>query len=180
MPPRTAALLSAITVLLLPVGCGPSSGDGSTDVKDTARQSGEGSGASELVLVDVRVAAEEGFDRIVLQFSGTGTPGWVVNYVDEAVLDGSGEPVDLGGRATLDIYASDTTWPAPEYYDGPSRVVPRTSGNVTDLYVGGTFEGTTQVLAGIDSAPAPFRVSTLTAPTRLVIDVMDKSDETAD
>ena len=141
--------------------------------EDTKRQSGEGSVAAHLVLVDVRVADAEGFDRIVLEFSGSGTPGWVVNYVDHAVLDGSGEAVALGGSAILDIYASGTTWPAPDYYRGPSHPAPGNGGNIDDVYVGGTFEGSTQVLAGIDGDPAPFRVFSLTAPSRLVIDVTD-------
>ncbi len=99
--------------------------------EDTKRQSGEGSVAAHLVLVDVRVADAEGFDRIVLEFSGTGTPGWVVNYVDHAVLDGSGEVVALGGSAILDIYASGTTWPAPDYYHGPSHLAPGNGGTST-------------------------------------------------
>ena len=140
-------------------------------LEDTKRQSGESSDAGHLVLVDVRVADAEDFDRIVLEFSGTGTPGWVVNYVDHAVLDGSGEVVGLGGSAILDIYASGTTWPAPDYYSGPSHLSPGNGGTISDVYVGGTFEGSTQVLAGIDGDPAPFRVFVLTAPSRLVIDV---------
>jgi hypothetical protein len=142
--------------------------------ENTNRQSGPGSGRSGLVLVDVAVAEAEGFDRIVLEFRGTGTPGWVVNYVDEAVLDGSGEVVALGGEAVLDIYASGTTWPAPDYYRGPRQLTPE-SGEINDVYVGGTFEGDTQVLAGIDGEPAPFRVFTLTAPSRLVIDVAHRN-----
>ncbi|VXB60825.1 hypothetical protein NOCARDAX2BIS_250047 [Nocardioides sp. AX2bis] len=39
------------------------------------------------------------------------------------------------------------------------------------MYVAGTFEGFTQVLAGIDGDRAPFRVFTLTSPPRLVVDV---------
>ena len=141
---------------------------------DTARQSGEGTGGSDLVLVDVRVARTESFDRVVLQFSGTGTPGWVVSYVDQGVLDGSGQTVDLDAGAVLDIYASGTTWPAPDYYDGPRRITAEGGsgpGGVSEAYVGGTFEGGTQVLAGIEKGRVPFRVSTLTRPTRLVVDV---------
>ena len=78
----------------------------------TARQTKKNSGEWDLVLRDVRVAEHESFDRIVLEFTGTGIPGWAANYVDEAVLDGSGEAVTLGGDTILDIYASGTTWPA--------------------------------------------------------------------
>ncbi len=128
-------------------------------------------GAWDLVLTDVRVAHHEGFDRIVLELTGTGTPGWSVAYVDEAVLDGSGKVVRLGGESTLDIYASGTTWPAPGYYSGPTRVDPADGGDVRDLYVAGTFEGNTQVLAGIEGGQVPFRAFALTDPPRLVVDV---------
>ncbi len=138
-----------------------------------ARETVEHSGEWDLVFTDVRVAEHEGFDRIVLEFTGTGSPGWQVNYVDEAVLDGSGEAVTLDGDAVLDIYASGTTWPAAGYYSGPRQFEPENGGDVNDVHVGGTFEGYTQVLAGIDGDPLPFRVFALTDPSRLVVDVVD-------
>ncbi len=143
--------------------------------KDTALQFAENSGEWDLVLVDVRVAEHESFERIVLEFSGTGIPGWAVGYVDAAVLDGSGEAVPLGGDAFLDIYASGTTWPAADYYSGPKQFEPDNGGDVSDVYVGGTFEGSTQVLAGVDGDRVPFRVFTLTEPSRLLVDVVDAS-----
>ncbi|KRF11287.1 hypothetical protein ASG90_16105 [Nocardioides sp. Soil797] len=136
----------------------------------TRLKMGNGSGGP-LVLTDVRVKEHEGFDRIVLEFSGTGTPGWSVNYVKKAALEGSGETVDLDGDSTLNISASNSTWPADDYYSGPKRLGGH---DVPDVYVGGTFEGYTQMLAGIDGPRAQFRVSTLTQPSRLVVDVVDR------
>ena len=110
--------------------------------------------------------------------------GWVmssrsvrgsVGWVDRARLDGSGETVDLDGEAVLDVYASGTTWPADGYYDGPQRLEPD-GGEVDDVHVGGTFEGYTQVLAGIDGPPSPVRVFALPDPPRLVVDVSDGTD----
>jgi len=140
---------------------------------NTARQTAKHSGEWGLVFSDVRVAEHERFDRIVLEFTGTGTPGWVVSYVDQAVLDGSGQVVRLGGNAILDIYASGTTWPAPGYYSGPRQFEPENGGDVADVHVGGTFEGYTQVLVGIDGDPVPFRVFARGDPSRLVVDVDD-------
>ncbi len=117
----------------------------------------------------------ETFDRIVLEFSGTGPLGWQVEYVDEAVLEGSGDVVTLGGDAILVIVAHYNLWPASDYYSGPSQFEPRHGGNVNDVFVGGTFEGYAQVFAGIDRAPVPFRVFALTDPSRLVVDVADDS-----
>jgi hypothetical protein len=141
--------------------------------ESTARQFAENSGEWDLVFSGLRVAEHEGFDRIVLEFTGTGTPGWTVNYVDKAVLDGSGDVVELGGDAFLDIYASGTTWPADDYYSGPQQLEPENGGDVADVYVGGTFEGYTQVLAGIEGDRVPFRVFALADPSRLVVDVAD-------
>jgi hypothetical protein len=140
--------------------------------ESTAMQTARNSGEWDLVLTDVRVAPQEGFDRIVLEFTGTGIPGWAVHYVDEAVLDGSGRTVGMEGDAILQIGASGTTYPGPEgdYYSGPTRFEPG-NGDVTDVYVGGTFEGDTQVFAGLGGDPVPFRVWTLTHPSRLVVDV---------
>jgi hypothetical protein len=143
----------------------------------TADQTAENSGEWDLVLMDVRVAEHGSFDRVVLEFAGTGTPGWAVNYVAEAVLDGSGEAVTLDGDAILDIYASGTTWSGSEedHYSGPRRFEPENGDAVTAVHVGGTFEGYTQVLVGIDGGPLPFRAFALTDPSRLVVDVVDDS-----
>ena len=143
----------------------------------TAPQTAENSGEWDLVLADVRVGEHDGYDRIVLEFTGTGTPGWTVDYVDEAVLDGSGEVVELDGDAILDIYASGTTYPesGQDSYDGPRQFQPASGGDVVDVYVAGTFEGYTQVLAGLEGDRVPFRVFDLSDPSRLVVDVADNS-----
>ena len=189
----TAALLVAIAVVPLLVTCGtygaddlnsapdssesPASQEPTADApafpQDTADQFAEPSGEWDLVFTDVRVDELEGFDRIVLEFTGSGVPGWSVSYVDEAVLEGSGRIVTLGGDAVLDIYASGTTWPGSGYYSGPRRVAPASGGNIAEVYVAGTFEGYTQVLAGIDGDRVPFRVFALADPARLVVDVLD-------
>jgi hypothetical protein len=138
----------------------------------TAAQTARNAGEWDLVLTGVHVAEHGRFDRIVLEFKGTGIPGWSVNYVDDAVLDGSGNAVALGGDAILDIYASGTTWPAADYYSGPEQFEPENGGDVKDVYVGGTFEGYTQVLAGIDGRRVPFRVFPLSDPARLIVDIV--------
>jgi hypothetical protein len=149
--------------------------DGPPFPDDTASQSAESTGEWDLVLVDVRAGKHEGFDRVVLEFSGSGSPGWAVGYVDEAVVDGSGDVVALGGDSVLDVYASGTTYPASEAdgYPGPRQFQPDNGGDLEDVYVVGTFEGSTQVLVGMEGEPEPFRVFALTNPPRLVVDVVD-------
>jgi hypothetical protein len=135
---------------------------------DTGRQSGPW----DLVLTDVRVGHHDAVDRVVLEFEGSGVPGWRVEHVDEAVLDGSGHPVRLDGGTILQIGVSGTEWPGPAsaYYDGPDRVPAPPGGPLTEVHVGGTFEGYTQVFAGAED-PTRFEVFVLTGPPRLVVDV---------
>lgn len=129
-------------------------------------------GEWDLVFHDVRVGRHPGHDRIVLDLEGSGsTPGWSVEYVDRARLEGSGERVPMAGDSVLQVVASGTTWPGEGYYDGPSRVPVEDGGRVREVYVGGTFEGYTQVFVGLDGEPAPFEVFALSDPARLVVDV---------
>jgi len=139
----------------------------------TGRQINRGPSTAQLVLTDLRTAQHDGYGRVVLEFSGTGIPGWTVNYVNKAVQEGSGQPITVDGDAVLDVFAAGTTYPADGFYSGPKRVAG--DGTVSDVFVGGTFEGDTHVVAGIDGGRKPFRVFTLTNPSRLVIDVADST-----
>lgn len=144
-------------------------------------QNGDGSGEQDLVLVDVRVAQHPGFDRLVLEFSGTGLPGWQAGYVEEATLDGSGEVVTLDGDAVMNLYATNTTYPESQedYYSGPQQFEPEDSDVIEEVFVAGPFEGLTQVILGVDGAAegVPFRVFALSEPSRLVVDVLDPDDD---
>lgn len=123
---------------------------------------------SRLVLTDVRVGEQAGFDRVVLEFTGRGRTEAQYRYTKKAVLDGSGNVVKLGGRWTLDLFADGTTY-GEQMYDGPTRL--RLGGeSVVEVYVGGTFEGFTQVLIGTRCRNEP-EVSLLRSPLRLVVDV---------
>ncbi|MDO3396214.1 hypothetical protein QWJ41_10820 [Nocardioides sp. SOB44] len=136
----------------------------------TAASSAEPSGPWDLVLSHVSLSRRRGGERIVLWLNGSGAPGWSVAYTDRPVLDGSGEAVDLPGEIFLDIYVSGTV-PAGDGYRGGRRVTAADPGRVSGLHVAGTFEGYTQVLAGIDGDRVPFRVRALRDPSRLVVDV---------
>lgn len=138
----------------------------------TADQSSEQTEAA-LLLVDVRIAEHDGYDRLVLEFEGDGEPGWQVGYVESAATQGKGDPIELDGDAVLSVSALHTM---PDdmtgYYDGP-REIDADLSSIEEAFVDGTFEGHTVVVLGIDG-PAdgvPFRVFTLTEPSRLVVDV---------
>jgi hypothetical protein len=126
----------------------------------------------------MRVGRHDCFERFVFEMTGTGgDPGWRVRYVDPLSGQGSGEPIELLGSATLEILIGVMTvtefegrpdeWPP---FDGPDDIV--TSGYVAlkEARMLFGFEGTTQIGLGVDRV-RPFQVSWLDGPPRLVVDV---------
>ncbi len=145
--------------------------DGPPFPESTDPQTSEPTGDWNLQLADVRVGDHDGFDRVVLELTGTATPGWGVAWGDEAVAEGSGDVVPLEGDHVLTISASGTALPEPGSFEVPARLGP--AGALAEVQVNGWFEGYTQVFAGVDGEERPFRVFTLTGPPRLVVDIAD-------
>jgi hypothetical protein len=174
---------SAAAVESTPSSSAPSSSapateetDSSPFPADTATDTGEPADPSELTLTAVRAAAHEGYDRVVFEFSGSGTPGWSVEYVDAPSSQGSGAEVAVPGEAFLQVTAQGTTNP---YESGaqelPAGPVPVSGTDVVQSVVyDATFEGTSVAWIGT-SARTPFRVYALTGPSRLVVEVADAS-----
>jgi|GEM_PF-813328 len=128
-------------------------------------------------LRDVRVAAQSGYDRVVFEFEGDRLPGYAVAYVDGPVTaDPSGEPVDLGGAEALSVRMEpasgvvQTADEARESYTGPDRAAGPPGGVVTEVVRTGDFEAVANWVVATRTR-APFRITTLTGPPRLVIDV---------
>ncbi|MGF1662479.1 MAG: hypothetical protein ACFCVG_08405 [Kineosporiaceae bacterium] len=150
-------------------GDGPFPADTSPD---TADPRGE-----QVLFTDFRIGRQDGFDRVVWEFAGTGRPGWTVGYTDSPSRQGSGAPVDLPGEATLEVLISNVGIPGdvevPEGttpYGGPPARAAAGTEIVTEVVVGGAFEGTHDAFAGV-AEEAPFRVYLLADPTRVVLEV---------
>ncbi|MGJ3509230.1 AMIN-like domain-containing (lipo)protein [Enemella sp. A6] len=125
-----------------------------------------------LLPVAVRVAHQEGFDRVVVEFSGEGQPGYRVQYVEQAAAPGSGEPVDLPGSDTLEVIITGTRYPEEgEKFAGRDDEYPVNDAKlVRGVEFFPPYEGQSQLVIGV-SGQAPFRVQVLDGPPRLVIDI---------
>lgn len=134
----------------------------------TDLQTHEQSGPYDLVLTDVSVQDHHGHDRVVLRFAGTGRPGWAARFVDRAVLEGSGDVVELEGDALLRLDISGTPTRASS---SSAPVRSELDGDVVDVHTVGAYEGITQVFVGLRDRPTAFRVAALAAPSRLVVDL---------
>jgi len=157
----------------------PSDSAGPTFPAGTGKQLAKHKGAWDLVLRDVRVAEHDGFDRVVVEFAGTGTPGWGAEYVKTPRADGSGKVVDVRGDSFLAVSISGviirTSYPQTpaDFFHGARHFAPEGGGAIEDVNIGGVFEGYSQLFLGIDGDHVPFRVFALTNPARLVVDVKD-------
>ncbi|MFD8103379.1 hypothetical protein ACFV24_27965 [Nocardia fluminea] len=141
---------------------------------DASPKSGAASASAALTVTDIRLGRQPGFDRVVYELGGTGSPGWQVAYTDSAVQDGSGKSVDVAGRAILEVrilgsaYPFDSTVPP---FDGPDPVTDPGTPAITGVYKKLVYEGVTQSFIGIDADQPPFSVTALADPPRLVVDI---------
>jgi hypothetical protein len=155
----------------------PSSGtdDGSTDAPpfpaNTDPDAAEASSDASVTVSDIRVGRHDGFDRVVFEVGGTGTPGWDVRYVDEALSQGSGDAVPVDGDAVLQVTLTGAGYPfdtgVDEFAGGP---VSGDTDVVTEVVWDATFEGTSVAFVGT-TAETPFRVYQLDDPTRVVLEI---------
>ena len=166
---------------------GDDSGDGSGDTDDagdgggtpfpanTDPDTGNPSAGALVSVTDIRIGRHDGFDRVVFEADGTGTPGWDVRYVDAAQSQGSGDDIEVDGGAVLQVTISGVGIPADtgvEEYPGPDRLSAGDTEVVTEVVWDSTFEGTSVAFAGV-TEETPFRVYLLEDPARVVLEVAD-------
>ena len=157
---------------------GDAAEDGSSDAPpfpgdaepDTVQQSSD----ARVTVSDIRLGRHDGFDRVVFEVGGSGTPGWDVRYVDRAVSQGSGDPVEVAGEAVLQVTLTGMGYPydtgVEEYASGP--LAADDAQVVTEVVFDATYEGTTAAFVGT-AGRTPFRVYALDSPTRVVVEVAD-------
>ena len=104
-------------------------------------------------------------------------PGYRVGPTDPPIReDASGNEVAVKGEAFLEVsmkLASGFDQSVPEgrqVYKGPRRVSGSTSSIVTEAVQTGDFEAVLTWVIGLESSQ-PFRITTISNPPRLVVDV---------
>lgn len=145
----------------------PVAGPATTD-RSTAEPSGE-----PVVVTGLEAAGHGTFDRLVFAIGGEGEAGWDIAYEDDPRSQGSGNPVEVAGDATLRVTLVGVALPpdAPEEpRDGPERIQPEGTSAVREVLDDTIFEGRHDFFVGLDQE-RPYRVERLTDPQRVVIDV---------
>jgi predicted small secreted protein len=156
---------------------GDTGGDGSTDAPpfpaNTEPDTGQASSDSFVTVTDVRTGRHDGFDRVVFEVDGTGTPGWDVRYVDAATAQGSGADIPVEGDAILQVTITGIGLPTEtgiDEYDGSQPLPGNGTEMVTEVVWDSTFEGTSVAFVGMTDE-LPFRVYLLEDPARVVLEV---------
>lgn len=144
---------------------------------------------------DIRVGAHDGFDRVVIEFDGPETGNYFIRYVD-VPIDRDDSVIEVAGSAFLEVSlfpVSTRLWDLLDDIDDDlsaeewdkqmeqwsaqgllltRRTIPGTGGGpIQEVFYGGWMTGgDTTIVIGVN-AERPFRVFTLTNPTRLVVDI---------
>jgi hypothetical protein len=124
-----------------------------------------------VVLRDVRAASQAAFDRVVFEFETASVPGYRIAYAESPALRcGSGETVSVQG-VQLIVRLS----PAQAHTEAGTVTVKEQERHFTlpvlrELEVSCDFEGEVSWVLGL-TARRPFRVSELSGPARLVVDI---------
>lgn len=128
-------------------------------------------GNSQLQIEGVRAGSHAGYDRIVVEFSGTGTPDVLAGYNPDPRQQASGYPLVPAGNAYFDLIIQGVPWTmglsdADLAKADPSGVA---AGGIQEIADGGVFEANAQYVVGLDEK-RPYNLYLLENPTRVVVD----------
>lgn len=142
---------------------------------DTGPDRAAASGGPVGYLTDIRMGAHVGYDRVVFEYSGPGTPGWHVRYVSSTIAEPAGSPYLVRGEAFLEATLLGVEQPpagAADAFDGPFIMSISGTRSVVEVIQSSVFEGQMQAFVGVSPQELPFRSFRLFNPSRVVIDVL--------
>lgn len=133
---------------------------------------GQPSSGARLTVTDMRIGHHTGFDRVVFELGGQGTPGWAANWTDNPTSPGSGKPIDVKGKSILQVRITGLGYPddtGANQYSGQNPL--QGTGELTSCYVTGVYEGESEAFIGSTLDKPKVRIFTLQSPSRLVVDI---------
>ena len=126
---------------------------------------------AQLMVVNARIGSHEGFERVVFDLAGSGTPGWFIDYTEEPYQQGSGSPINYEGSVALNVNIDGTAYPFELGMEDPQLGRIPGGENVTEVISMGTLEGRSQFIIGLEKESA-YSVQVLEDPKRLVVDIV--------
>nr|WP_211208982.1 hypothetical protein [Corynebacterium halotolerans] len=144
---------------------------------DTALKTRDPSVPARLAVTDVRLGSHHGFDRLVFDLAGEGSPGWRIDYTEHPIQQGSGHPIPYEGVTALEVNLTGMAYPSELGIEVPEIGTVPGTGNITEVISASLFEGRSQFVVGL-SDRLPYSVQILEDPQRVVIDVLHGSGVT--
>jgi hypothetical protein len=135
----------------------------------TAPKASTGSGG-QAELFAIATGCHSTFDRFVIR-GRFATPGYNVRYVNKVIADGSGNTVSLLGTKRIHVVIREARGHTSGGTDLLPNVLTPLCPNLRQVKGAGDFEGVVSFGIGLRRKTG-FRVFRLTAPTRIVIDVL--------
>jgi hypothetical protein len=119
--------------------------------------------------VETAAPGETGYDRVVFEFTGDSVPGYSIQYTTRPVQScGSGDPVSVAGTQRLVVRFEPAR--AHDEQGSIARQLSPQLPALKEMKVVCDFEGQVEWVLGL-AGRAPYRVSELAGPARLVLDV---------
>lgn len=137
----------------------------------TEQHPGVASGTYEITAI--RVGAHAGYDRVVIELDGgqAAQVTWLAEYDPNPITQGRGDPVELGGGATLRVIVRGLI--VPPNVDPPRGLLADSAhGQITGVYADPVFEGQSVIFIGLPTE-AGFHINMLDSPTRIVVDIQN-------
>ena len=123
------------------------------------------------LLTGIRASHHPGFDRIVFDFFGGLPANRSAEYVPALLADGSGARIPIRGQAILQVTFSNARGHTLSGTDtAPNRTTFALPNVLTTVQSGDGFEGVISYGVGL-AVRQPFRLSTLSNPSRVVLDI---------
>jgi hypothetical protein len=122
-------------------------------------------------VVDLRYSHHKRFDRVVIEIRGQ-IPSGRTFYARRFTYDGTGDPVPIGGRSGLGVVLFPTQAhndQGEDIYTGPEIARPHFQ-TLKAVAFTGDFEGYVSFAFALTHR-APYRIFTLAAPHRIVVDL---------
>ena len=141
---------------------------------------------AEFGLTDVDVTEQDDADQVAFQVEGDdGQIGWSVRYVEEAVQDGSGDPIDVEGDAILLVELIGSV-PAglgglpPEIeddlFDFDGEAIEGDGDAIVEVVNGGIFEARHRIFVGTTDT-LPFTVDRGSDPQVVTVEIEHPADD---
>ncbi|MDO4630826.1 MAG: hypothetical protein Q4A82_00820 [Corynebacterium sp.] len=152
-----------------------STASSSDSAANTAMKTAAAQAPDKLVPTGMIVGNQDDYDEVVIQFSGSGTPGWFSDYVDNPTQQGSGKPIEVPGENAISVLVEGVVLPFEAGVENPTiNPIPSIGPAISEVHYDGTFEGKAQFVIGLKGDKLPYSIRTESNPTRLIINVQHK------